>query len=463
MNDYPTFWGVNDETGRTLEITFTGYYNGNNNQEILSVRIDTPDNPVLQRMSNEEFETYILDLYSSYSGNNNSADIIDVTVTETTMKSVITTVTKAVSTETITTASEPVKTIVTTEKVKPKESSDYLAYLAFIKAFSSEIEREFDDMMILYHCYYLYDINNDGTYELLVHIGESEADAAILIYSVDEDGTPVELGEIGGGHTRLIEKDGNLCSDLCHMGYQFVEKVTMTKDSGSWVIKKSTVSEDDNLSDYKNYGIQIKGYDISDTSAIEELCPKELLEDKPHVNAYVKTYDYSGREGFESRLYIEGDFAYVTVEARYNDDDFEFNEYDYDETLDGIVVYQGSSSYVPVLYVTPYSKASVSGDVITCNIPVNASETIKTGGFSYALNKEMKGQINCNGETVAGFTTDYVVNGGAVGKVRSSLGDKWHITAKNICYNYDVTWYELWDFDDGDYYGWVDENFIDFY
>ena len=33
----------------------------------------------------------------------------------------------------------------------------------------------------------------------------------------------------------------------------------------------------------------------------------------------------------------------------------------------------------------------------------------------------------------------------------------------SLCYNYGITWYELWDSDDGDYYGWVDENYIDFY
>lgn len=40
------------------------------------------------------------------------------------------------------------------------------------------------------------------------------------------------------------------------------------------------------------------------------------------------------------------------------------------------------------------------------------------------------GQINCHGETVAGFTTDYVVNGESVRKVRDSIGDTWHVTAK---------------------------------
>lgn len=172
-------------------------------------------------------------------------------------------------------------------------------------------------------------------------------------------------------------------------------------------------------------------------------------------------YAFLGREDFESRLYLDGDFAYITVESRY--DTYDFNEYDYDEILDGIVVYQGSSTIVPTLYITPYSEFGVAGDIVTCNIPTNASETIQTDAFSYALNSEMKGQINCHSGTVAGFTTDYIVNGGAVRKVRNSLGDKWHITAKNVCYNYDITWYELWDSDDGDYYGWVDANFIDFY
>ncbi|MCM1506591.1 MAG: hypothetical protein NC177_05585 [Ruminococcus flavefaciens] len=78
----------------------------------------------------------------------------------------------------------------------------------------------------------------------------------------------------------------------------------------------------------------------------------------------------------------------------------------------------------------------------------------------------MKGQINCHGVTVAGFPTDYVSEFKEFSKknlVRKSLGDQWHVTAKNKCESYNVTWYELWDTDDGDYYGWVDEYYIDFY
>ncbi len=71
------------------------------------------------------------------------------------------------------------------------------------------------------------------------------------------------------------------------------------------------------------------------------------------------------------------------------------------------------------------------------------------------------GEINSKG--VSGFTTSYVVDGGAKTTVRETLGEGQHVTATSYCYAYGLTWYELYDTDDGDYYGWVDENFIDFY
>lgn len=80
--------------------------------------------------------------------------------------------------------------------------------------------------------------------------------------------------------------------------------------------------------------------------------------------------------------------------------------------------------------------------MITCKIQTTSSGTIKISGTSTPVNN-MKGHINCYGGTVAGFTTDYVVNGGSVGMVRSSLGNTWHVTEKNSCTNYGIDWYEL--------------------
>ena len=181
---------------------------------------------------------------------------------------------------------------------------------------------------------------------------------------------------------------------------------------------------------------------------------------KPYVTASAKTFLLSGYDGSKVRLYLDGNFykAYIKI-----------NGISYDTT----VLRSDFSDYVELpfnpiansettLSVTPYDDAGNAGDTVTCAIPTDAEGTINTGGILIdGLN--IRGQINCHGGVVAGYTTYYVVNGGACGMVRQSLGDTWHITAKNSCYNYGTNWYELWDSDDGDYYGWVDENYIDFY
>ena len=74
----------------------------------------------------------------------------------------------------------------------------------------------------------------------------------------------------------------------------------------------------------------------------------------------------------------------------------------------------------------------------------------------------ISGRISANGGVIAGFASSYVVDGGAVKKVRSNLGDGWNVTAVNTCYSKGITWYEIYDSDDNDYYGWVDASYIDF-
>ncbi len=75
----------------------------------------------------------------------------------------------------------------------------------------------------------------------------------------------------------------------------------------------------------------------------------------------------------------------------------------------------------------------------------------------------MYGQLNTHGGTLPGYSTDYLIYDGAYDTIRDSLGHEWHIIAKNRCYTRDTYWYECWDSDDGDYYGWVDSYHIDFY
>lgn len=71
-----------------------------------------------------------------------------------------------------------------------------------------------------------------------------------------------------------------------------------------------------------------------------------------------------------------------------------------------------------------------------------------------------RGEVDGNG--VYGYTTNYVAYGGSK-QTQHKVEDTWHITAKNQCTSYGVTWYECWDTDDGDYYGWIDANYLFFY
>lgn len=451
------FFGDNkkDNSGISLQFSFT---DKKGIVDVSDIKYHK-ENETAHDISKEEFEKYFLSLYDMLSDDNK----IVTTTNNSYIKVTLTSENKKASTVT-TTAKVTTTTAVKKQEII-KESKYYLSYLMLLNEVNASIKREYGNMLIPYYKYYLYDINHDGFYELLIHIGESEAIAKILIYSIDEENEDIfiELGEINGGHTILVEKDGNLYTDFCHQSYQTVKNIQMVNLNGVWSVTQETVFEQEKLPEYIDYGTAIKSYDISDKSAIETLCPKELLEDKPYVNAYVETYSFSGRDGSKIRLYLDGDFAGVSVQIHNQEYTSEVEFYSKEDSDDYIEMNFNPFAEPPsVIYVTPYSNSGVAGDIVTCDIPKTASGTIQTGGFSYSVDNA-KGQINCHGGIVAGFTTDYVVNGGAVGKVRNSLGDKWHVTAKNVCTNYGITWYELWDSDDGDYYGWVDSNYIDFY
>lgn len=71
-----------------------------------------------------------------------------------------------------------------------------------------------------------------------------------------------------------------------------------------------------------------------------------------------------------------------------------------------------------------------------------------------------KGEVSGNG--VYGYTTDYVCNGGPM-QEEHAVQNGWHITAKNTYYAYGILWYQCWDTDDGDYYGWIDLNYVTIY
>ena len=90
-------------------------------------------------------------------------------------------------------------------------------------------------------------------------------------------------------------------------------------------------------------------------------------------------------------------------------------------------------------------------------VPVLQSLTVAANDIT---SHPAKGEVSGNG--VYGYTTDYVCNGGPM-QEEHAVQNGWHITAKNTYYAYGILWYECWDTDDGDYYGWIDANYLSFY
>lgn len=90
-------------------------------------------------------------------------------------------------------------------------------------------------------------------------------------------------------------------------------------------------------------------------------------------------------------------------------------------------------------------------------VPVLQSLTVVANDIT---SHPAKGEVSGNG--VYGYTTDYVCNGGPM-QEEHAVQNGWHITAKNTYYAYGILWYQCWDTDDGDYYGWIDGNYLSFY
>ena len=100
--------------------------------------------------------------------------------------------------------------------------------------------------------------------------------------------------------------------------------------------------------------------------------------------------------------------------------------------------------------------ASHGGEASISVTPINTSVEVYSCNYLGQINAPSGGPIN-------GYATSYIVDRGAVSYTRTDLMDNWHVTAVRYCVVNGITWYELYDTDDGDYYGWLDKDHIDFY
>lgn len=185
---------------------------------------------------------------------------------------------------------------------------------------------------------------------------------------------------------------------------------------------------------------------------------------KPRISARIEVSQIIGGDGYEFTLVVGGDYAYYEYEVYeyidYYDDGTEFlGKFRSDQP--SVRLTAGSSLTYVMAVVTPYNADNISGETVTCleYLP-QAPPAQQNSGVEQCW---QQGEIITYGKKVASFTTDYVVNHGKSAHVRDSLGNGWHIVAVNHYYSYGIHWYELYDADDGDYYGWVDLEYIDFW
>ena len=147
--------------------------------------------------------------------------------------------------------------------------------------------------------------------------------------------------------------------------------------------------------------------------------------------------------------------------------------------------------FIKLTYVTPQGEVSVSywkyfggsqlamqddggyashfgNDIALELTPVSSIAGITDNGDNQGASKitpvEKYGTIySPAGYKVKGYAKSYLIDGGAESYVRQDLTDGWHIKAVNSYSTDAAEWYELYDADDGDYYGWVSNHNISFY
>lgn len=119
------------------------------------------------------------------------------------------------------------------------ETAEVVSYAGYLPVLD-EIMAEYEDSYGETLPYSVYDMDNDGVKELIVKCGTCEADYMWRVYTLDEAGSAVLIGEFGGGHSMLYScADDGLYNMMAHMGGERVDYVTLNDG----VISEETILE----------------------------------------------------------------------------------------------------------------------------------------------------------------------------------------------------------------------------
>ncbi|MCM1315726.1 MAG: SH3 domain-containing protein [Prevotella sp.] len=156
---------------------------------------------------------------SSTNGNPSWENILENSGTDTTTTTITTTTTTTAETNNTTTT-----TTTTTTAVTPPE---YSSYVEAVQLMAGKIT---DSM--LHHEYYVYDINNDGTYELIMEMGETEEDNKYSVYSM-KNGEMIFAGDIDAEYSYLASDGETLYKVAGQNQIEYVEKISFNGEKVS--------------------------------------------------------------------------------------------------------------------------------------------------------------------------------------------------------------------------------------
>ncbi len=347
----------------------------------------------------------------------------------------------------------------------PDTGGSWISVIDYNKIYDHEPYVELVENLSDNSCFFLCDISGEGTPELFI---TSESNAIKTIYTLDDNGVSKLLD-------CSSEESGKL--DLCTNGmiahtYKDgdASEITYLKFNGGSFSPFETVEKSDGELHYSYNGQRIEitskeADKIHSRYASMQFTPTlaaAVESATSSINAYIETFDHSALDYFSSYLVASGDFDHIEVSVKgpeNQDISYNFAKSDCNASL-FLLDYKeySADAYVEI---TPYDSENKAGEKIKCVFPSAIKNTIKDKVKSEPINT-VKGVINCPDEQLQGFDSSYVLDGGDVKIVCDKIDHDCRITAKNKAFNYGVHWYELWNSENGDYYGWVDEKFINF-
>lgn len=121
-----------------------------------------------------------------------------------------------------------------------------------------------------YGSYYLWDLDGNGIYELILGHGENAADYVNDIWTIGDDGGILGIGTIGGESEFYVAPDYNgIYAVYGHMGYESISRITLVNgEIVEEVISEREIGEDE---DYYSSEMVIASADINDRSLLERI------------------------------------------------------------------------------------------------------------------------------------------------------------------------------------------------